>query len=154
MTKDSPLRHPYKKMKNSVYLTDKLIFAMDMGIAALCFFIAVSVRFMLFQESDAFEFFFIKLLAFLTVTGCFFYIFNTYSENMRQSMFLNMARITLALLCSHVFVLLLFITFPDFFPYSPYNKVAAIISFLLTTGVILIFRMIVRINFDYSLKRE
>ena len=87
------------------------------------------------------------------VTGLFFFIFNTYSEYVRFSSFRNVLRIFLALICSHLTMLLLFRSFPVVFHHSPYAKVAFIISVLLSACVIICFRMIVRLSYDYILSK-
>ena len=151
---DSSLHLICNKVRNFPYLPIQLIFALDLMFAALCYFVSVYIRFSLLNESLAFEFFFSKLSAFLVVTGCFFYIFNTSSEPIRFSTCRVYMRIFLSLLCSHIFVVLLFSTYPDFFSYSPYSEIAAMLSFLLSVNLILFFRMAVRIFFSYTLKSE
>ena len=141
-----------KKVRKFPYLPKQLIFAVDMLFVAISFFFAYYIRATLLHDFTAFNLFFEKLFIYLAVTGFFFLLFNTYSEYVRFSSFRNIMRIFLALLCSHVFVLLLFRTFPVFFHYSSNGKVAAIISFLCAACTILCSRMIVRLLYDYALK--
>jgi len=142
----------FKKVKDFPFLPNKLIFAIDIAIAAICYFISVYIRFLLLDDSEAFEYFFLKCSVFLLITGCFFYSFNTYSEYVRFSSIRNLMRIFFALLCSHLFSMLLFSNFPEFFRYSPYGKVASIISFMLSSNVILTFRAVVRLSYDYVVR--
>ena len=141
-----------KKLQNLPYLPNKWVFTIDLIFAALCYFISVYIRLAFLDDSAAFEYFFLKISVFLAVTGCFFYIFNTYSEYIRFATFWTMVRVFLALFCSHLFVMLLFSAFHDFFRFSPYGKVASVISFLLSTNLILFARAFVRLVFDYAFK--
>jgi len=139
----------FKRLQNMPYLPDKLIFAIDILFVALCYVASIFIRLVFLNDAEAFEHIHIKMPVYLVITGCFFYSFNTYSEYLRFSTLWNMIRIFLAISCSHAFTLLLFCTYPDIFHYSPNGKVAAIISFLLSANLILLFRATIRLVFDY-----
>ena len=142
----------FQKVKRFPFLPKKIVFAIDIIFAALCFYISFYLRFVFLDDFTAFDFFYVKLLIYLVVTGLCFFFFNTYSEYVRFSSFRNILRVFMALFCSHVFVMLLFSSFPDFFVYSQYGRVASIISFLLSSYLMFFFRIIVRISYDYAIK--
>ena len=141
-----------KKVQKFPYLPKQLIFTLDIVFAALCFFISFYLRYVFLDDSDAFDIFHFKLFVYLTITGCFFYLFNTYSEYVRYSSFRNIFRIFLSLFCSHALVMLLFSSFPVFFHYSPYGRVASITSFFMSAYLILLFRVVVRTFYDYVVR--
>ena len=141
-----------KKVQKCPYLPKQLIFAIDLIFVAISFFFSCYVRYTLLNDVTAFTFFHVKLLICIVCAGCFFLIFNTYSEYVRFSSFRNILRIFLSLFCTYLCLFLLFRLFPVTFHHSLYAKVGFIISFLLSACIILCFRMTVRIFYDYVLK--
>ena len=141
-----------KKVQKCPFLPKQLIFAIDIIFVALSFFLSYYIRYSLLNDLTAFNFFYAKVLICIGFAGIFFFIFNTYSEYVRFSSFRNMMHIFLSLFCTHLSLLLLFRSFPVVFHHSPYVKVAFIISILLSVCIILCFRMVVRLFYDYAVK--
>ena len=141
-----------KKVQKCPYLPKQLIFAIDVIFVAMSFFFSYYVRYTLMNDLTAFAFFHVKLLICIVFAGCFFLIFNTYSEYVRFSSFRNILRIFLSLFCTYLCLFLLFRSFPVTFHHFLYAKVGFIISFLLSACIILCFRMTVRIFYDFVLK--
>ncbi|MCL1938054.1 MAG: polysaccharide biosynthesis protein [Candidatus Azobacteroides sp.] len=139
----------FTKLQKLPYLPKRMVFAMDMFIAAASFFVSYYIRYAFLADGSAFRFFYINLLLYIATAGFFFFAFNTYSEFVRFSSFRNIMRIFLALFCANAFLLLAFRLMPHAFHYSVYTKVGFIISFLLSSCSIFLFRMLVRILYDY-----
>jgi len=139
----------FTKLQKLPYLPKRVVFAMDMLIVAASFSVSYYIRYAFLEDRSAFRFFYIDLLLYIATTGFFFFAFNTYSEFVRFSSFRNIMRIFLSLFCANVFLLLTFRLMPGF-RYSVYTKVGFMISFLLSSCSIFLFRMLVRILYDYA----
>jgi FlaA1/EpsC-like NDP-sugar epimerase len=138
-----------KKLQEFPYLPKQIVFVIDIIFVAACFFASFYIRHIFLDESGVFDYFYRKLLVCVGVSGIFFYIFNTYSEYLRFSSFRSILRIFLSLTCTHLFMLLFFRSFSLLFHYSPYCIVGFIISFFMSACLILFFRMMVRLTYDY-----
>ena len=141
----------FAKIRKTPHLPKRAVLAIDIFFVAVSFFIASYIRYAFLHDLSAFNHFYLDLLIYVVITGIFFLTFNTYSEILRFSSFHNILRILLALFLALVAILLLFrSTSPTLLHYSVSDKACFIVTFLLSSCIILSFRMMVNILYDYA----
>jgi len=129
------------------YLSKKIVFIADLLIVSVIFAVSVFLGSILAVEPVYPKPFILKLILCVIVNGLFFYLFSTFKGILRYSSFRDSPRIFFALLSSNA-VLFLFLLYL----YSDAFKAGIIIFINLTLGInaIIIFRMIIRLFFDYA----
>lgn len=140
----------FAKLKKTPYLPKRVVLAIDSFFVAASFLLSCYIRYAFLHDGGAFYLIYINLLLYVIVTVVFFLIFNTSSEFIRFSSFRNILRLFLSLFLANVSLFLLFRTIHEFFHYTVYVKVSVIICFLLSSCIILSFRMMIYILYDYA----
>ncbi len=134
------------------FLPDKLILTIDILFVVFSVFVAFFICFALLNDATAFESIEVIILMSIISSGVFFLLFNTYAEFVRFSSFRNIMRIFLSLFCTFLFLLLVFRYVPIISVYSRLTVVGLIIGFLLSVCIILFFRIMVRVFYDYLIR--
>jgi len=129
------------------YLSKKIIFIADLILVGVIFTISVFVCENLAGKPVLPNLFAVKLALCLFLNGLFFYVFSTYRGILRYSSFRDSPRIFFSLLCSNA-ALLLFLLFV----YSDFadSEITVFVNFTLGFNAIIIFRMVIRLFFDYA----
>ena len=143
-----------KKVQKFPFLPRKIIFAIEIFFVALSFFLSCSILKTLLNDQTAFYFFYIKTVICIAMAGFFFFIFNTDSEFYRFSSFRNVVKMFISLFFTHVFLLLFFYVFTDIFRFSNYTIAGLIISYLISACIILFFRAMIRLFYDFAVRHN
>ena len=138
------------KLQKFPYLPKRVVFAVDIFFVAASLLLSYYIRYVFLNDRRAFDYFYVDLPLCIATASLFFLLFNTCSEFLRFASFRNILRIFVSLFCTNLFLLLLFRFCPKVFHYTVFAKVGFIISFLLSSCSILVFRMLIRILYDYS----
>jgi len=128
------------------YLSKKTVFIADLLLVAAIFTVSSSICYSLVNQALNFILFGENLILCLFLSGLFFYLFATYRGILRYSSFRDSLRIFLSLLCANLALLAIMLLFRSDFTLS---AATVFINFILGFSVIIFFRMMVRLFFDY-----
>jgi len=128
------------------YLSKKTVFIADLLLVAAIFTVSSSICYSLVNRAVNFLLFGENLILCLFLNGLFFYLFATYRGILRYSSFRDSLRIFLSLLCANFALLAIMLLFHSDFALS---AATVFINFILGFSVIIFFRMMVRLFFDY-----
>jgi FlaA1/EpsC-like NDP-sugar epimerase len=128
------------------YLSKKTIFIADLIFVAAIFTISTSICFSLVERAIHLNTFIESLLLCLTITGVFFMLFSTYKGVLRYSSFRDSLRVFLSLLCANLVLLVVLLILK----YNPIlSSTIIFLNFIFGFSVIIFYRMIIRLFFDY-----
>jgi FlaA1/EpsC-like NDP-sugar epimerase len=140
----------FSGLKNFPYLSQKSIFIVDLLIAAVSFTISYWICFNLINVAVSACLFIIKLLLCLLITGSFFLIFRTQTNLLRYSTFKDIFRVFLATVSANVLLIIFNHFLSGFQIYTIFPEEIFFINFLFTFCFIFIFRMSIRLLFDFA----
>ena len=128
------------------YLPKKTVFIADLLIVSAIFIISVFLCDNLAGKAVSPKPFVIKLILFVTLSGFFFFMFSTYRGVLRYSSFRDAPRIFFSLFCSNAILLAILLSaYPD----RTLSIITIFINLTLGFSSIIVFRMMVRLFFDY-----
>jgi len=134
------------KILSLPYLPKKTVFAADLLIVSVIFSASVFLCDNLAGKTVLPIPFAIKLILFVILSGLFFFLFSTYRGVLRYSSFRDAPRIFFSLLCSNAILLTILLCV---YPERTLSVITIIINLTLGFSSIIIFRMVVRLFFDY-----
>jgi len=129
------------------YLSKKTVFIADLLIVSIIFSVSVFLCDNLAGKAVPPISFATKLILFVILSGVFFFLFSTYRGILRYSSFRDAPSIFFSLLCSNAILLT---TLLSVYPAErTLSIITIIINLTLGFSAIIIFRMVVRLFFDY-----
>jgi len=135
------------KILSLPYLSKKTIFIADLILVSSIFIISVFLCDNLAGKPVELMSFTLKFILFVILSGLFFVLFSTYRGVLRYSSFRDAPRIFFSLFCTNVVVLTIILRiYPDD---STLTIITFFINLTLGFSTIIIFRMAVRLFFDY-----
>jgi len=148
------MNYPRQKIRKYIaailslpYLSKKIVFMVDIVLIAIIFTISSFIFYNLTVMATSFMSFLKELILCVVINGISFSIFSTYKGILRYSSFKDSLRIFLSLLCSNIALGLIIVLFLE--EYSTLLLVQIFINFVLGFSTIVLYRMMIRLFFDY-----
>jgi FlaA1/EpsC-like NDP-sugar epimerase len=134
-------------MRKFPHLPRKVIFIFDLFCVLFAFLLTTFIYTELTSSSISWSLFFKEVTICVLVTGLFFFVFKTYFGFLRYSTFKDALRIWLAVFCANIVIATIYFIF-----YQRFFVTLAIfcLNFWLTFIFVFVFRMMVRLVFDYA----
>ena len=130
------------------YLSKYIIFIAELlAVAGIFIFSYFICHFLTGNEINMYRnIFLVKFFLCIFLSGLFFYLFSTHRRILRYSTFKDGIRIFLSLFCANIILL---VVLSALFGYSTYLLIEIFLNFVLCTGSIFSYRVIIRLFYDY-----
>jgi len=138
------------KILSLPYLSNKIVFIADVLLVSIVFTISVFLCDNLAGVPVPFLPFVEKLALCIALNGLFFLLFSTYRGVLRYSSFRDTPHIFFALFCANIVLLAIMLFILSSSTTSTITIITIFINLTLGLSAIIIFRMAVRLLFDYS----
>ena len=128
------------------YLSKRTIFLADLVFVAVIYALSTFLCFSLVGKAVIMNEFLVKLGICITVTGLFFVLFATFKGVLRYSSFKESMRVFLSLFCANI---VLFVGTIIFYNDLELSLMVIFINFVFASSVIVFYRLMIRLFFDY-----
>jgi len=149
-TKMDFVQHQIKKHVDNIlslpYLSKKTVFIADLLLVTAIFTLSSSICYGLVGQALHLKSFTIDLIISAFLNGLFFFLFATYRGILRYSSFRDSLRIFLSLLCANAVLLTIMLLIH---PIPILSFATVFFNFILGFSVIVFYRMMIRLFFDY-----